>query len=60
MKNKENIINQKEDLTLLRFITRTKDGKFAKIDQESLLYVRVQEEREDIDSSSELYYYTLS
>lgn len=43
---------------LLSFLRQTKQGKYAKIDESSLDYVRVKEEREDIDAFTETYYYS--
>jgi hypothetical protein len=51
--------NDKEK-TLLSFLKQTKDGKYAKVDESSLAYVRVKEEREEIEAFAETYYYSLS
>lgn len=49
-----------EEKSLLSFLKQTRQGKYAKIDELSLGYVRVKEEREHIDSFTEAYYYSLS
>jgi len=49
---------KKEEKALLTFLKRTKDGKYAKINKESLPYVRVKEEREDSYDYCEYYYST--
>ncbi len=51
--------NDKEK-TLLSFLKKTKDGKYAKIDESSLAYTRVKEEREEVEAFTETYYYSLS
>jgi len=51
--------NQKEEESLLTFLERTRDGKYAKIDLESLSPGRVQEEREET-LWEEQYYYSVS
>lgn len=38
---------QKEEKSLLTFVTRTRDGKYARVDPESLSPGRAQEEREE-------------
>ena len=50
----------KEEKTLLNFLKQTRQGKYAKIDEDSLGYARVKEERGHIDSFTEAYYYSLS
>ena len=51
--------NAKEEI-LLSFLKKTKDGKYAVIDQGSLNYARIKERRETIESYSDIYYYNLS
>jgi len=48
-------IKQGEDV-LLTFLKQTKDGKFAKIEESSLPYVRIQEQREDTFYEEDYYY----
>lgn len=50
----------REENALLSFLKQTREGKYAKIDENSLEYVRVKEERGHIDSFTEAYYYSLS
>ena len=60
MKTVKNNTTAREEQALLRFLKQTKEGKYAKIDESSMDYVRVREERETIDSFTETYYYSLS
>ena len=41
---------------LRRFLKRTKDGEYAKIDKSSLAYTRVKEQRESYYNDEEFYY----
>ncbi len=50
----------KEEKILLNFLRQTKQGKYAEIDENSLDYARVKEERSQIDAFTEIYYYNLS
>ncbi len=50
----------KEEQTLLNFLRQTKQGKYAEIDDNSLDYARVKEERSLVDAFTEIYYYSLS
>ena len=50
----------REEKALLNFLKQTRQGKYAKIDENSLDYARVKEEREHIESFTEAYYYSLS
>ena len=45
---------------LLKFLERTKEGKYAKIEESSLQYARMQEEYETIEEQDEQYYYSIS
>lgn len=49
-----------KEKALLSFLKQTKDGKYAKVDGSSLAYARVKEEREEIETFTEAYYYSLS
>ena len=60
MKNRTNTNAVKEEKALLSFLRQTKQGKYAEIDQTSLDYIRVKEERGHVDSFVETYYYSLS
>lgn len=46
--------------TILTFITEVKEGKFGKIEESSLPYVRIKEETTYIDVEEEDYYYSIS
>lgn len=39
-------VKTKEEITLLKFLTRTKEGKYAQIDKSSLPYARLEIKRE--------------
>ena len=41
---------------LLTFLERTKEGKYAKIDESSLIYTRIQIQREETYADEEYYY----
>lgn len=45
---------------LLSFVLKTKEGHFAPIEESSLPYARLAEERETIEVSEEEYYYSIS
>ena len=59
MKNKQTDA-KKEEQTLLTFLAKTKKGKYAKIEESSLPYARLKEEKEDIRTYEEEYYYGIS
>ena len=50
----------REEKALLSFLKQTRQGKYAKIDENSLDYARIKEERDHIESFTEAYYYSLS
>ncbi len=52
--------NQTKEKALLSFLKQTKDGKYAKVDESSLAYARIKEEREEVEAFTETYYYSLS
>jgi len=54
-KNKKEI-QKKEEKTLLTFLKQTREGKYAKIDESSLLYARLKEQREEVYYEDEYYY----
>jgi hypothetical protein len=60
MNNPTNTNIVKEEKALLNFLRQTKQGKYAEIDESSLDYARVKEERSQIDAFTEIYYYSLS
>ena len=49
-----------EDDILVTFLRRTRAGKYAPIDEDSLPYSRMQEQGEDEESYQEEYYYSIS
>lgn len=49
-----------EEQVLLSFLRRTKEGKYAPIDESSLPYSRIIEESETVESSEEEFYYSVS
>ncbi len=49
-----------EEQILLSFLRRTKEGKYAPIDESSLPYSRIIEESETVESSEEEFYYSVS
>jgi len=59
IKNKKTDV-KKEEQTLLTFLAKTKKGKYAKIEESSLPYARLKEEREDIKTYEEEYYFSIS
>ena len=49
-----------DEQILLSFLRRTKEGKYAPIDESSLPYSRIIEESETVESSEEEFYYSVS
>lgn len=56
MKTKEIKMDSPEEKALLTFLERTKEGKYAKIDENSLIYTRIQIQREETYAEEEYYY----
>ena len=56
MKTKNEKLALNEEKVLLTFLKRTRDGKYAKIDKESLNYPRVDDQREESYQEDEYYY----
>ena len=56
MKAKNEKLALNEEKVLLSFLKRTRDGKYAKIDKESLNYPRVDDQREESYQEDEYYY----
>ena len=50
----------KRELSLLQFLIRTKNGKYAPIDASSFPYARLREETEEINACEEVFFYTLA
>lgn len=57
MEEKRKEIRQKEKKALLTFLRQTWEGKYAKIDESSLPYTRLKEQREEIYEDE--YYYSV-
>jgi len=58
---KRKLVEARKEERLLKFLKLTKTGKYAPIEESSLPYARVKEEREeDVDIYQEDYYYALS
>lgn len=49
-------MNTKEEHALLTFLQRTKEGKYAKIDEGSLVYTRIKVQQEEIYDDEEYLY----
>ena len=60
LQEKNSLSGKKEDQTFLVFLAKTKEGKYAPIEESSLPYTRVKEEREDVKVYEEEYYFSLS
>ena len=58
MKLKRKELRRKEEKVLLTFLKQTRKGKYARIDEGSLPYLRVKEQREE-DYSEDEYYYSI-
>ena len=57
MEAKKKELRQKEEKALLTFLKQTREGKYAKIDESSLPYSRLKEQREE--AYEDEYYYNL-
>jgi hypothetical protein len=49
-------LRKKEEKALLTFLKKTKSGKYAKVDIQSLHYIRLKEQREKPYNEDEYYY----
>lgn len=56
----ESVKRKRERGTLLTFLKRTKEGKYAPVEKSSLPYARLSEEREEIEIYEQEYYYNIS
>jgi len=56
MEAKRKELRQKEEKALLTFLKQTREGKYAKIDESSLPYSRLKEQREETYYEDEYYY----
>ena len=52
--------SNKELEIMLKFLERTKDGKYASIEESSLPFTRLKEVTESIESVDDEYYYGMS
>jgi hypothetical protein len=59
MKTNEKIMDSSNEKALLTFLERTKEGKYARIDESSLTYARIQIQREETCADEE-YLYSVS
>lgn len=59
-KDLKNKTPDKRELSLLQFLIRTKNGKYAPIDASSFPYARLREETEEINTCEEVFFYTLA
>jgi hypothetical protein len=57
---KESKKSDDKEKKLLSFLARTKEGKYAPIDDDSLIYSRIVEETEVIESEEDEFYYNIS
>jgi hypothetical protein len=56
MKTRKNEMDSPEGKALLTFLERTKEGKYAKIDENSLIYTRIKIQREETYADEEYLY----
>lgn len=56
MKSKAKKMDGKDERALLTFLQRTKEGKYAKIDENSLVYTRIKVQREETYADEEYLY----
>ena len=56
MTKKKPSTRKDQEKALLTFLKQTKDGKYAKVDEKSLKYTRLKEQRSDVTFEDEYYY----
>ena len=56
MEVKKKELRQNEEKVLLTFLKQTREGKYAKVDESSLPYSRLKEQREEPYYEDEYYY----
>ena len=56
---KESKKSDSKEKKLLSFLTMTKEGKYASIDENSLLYSRIVEKTEIVGSGEDEFYYNV-
>lgn len=54
------ITNKEKEEVLLTFLKKTREGMYAPIEESSLPYSRIIEERDTIESFEEEFYYSIS
>ena len=59
MDERRKMENEKQEEALLTFLRQTREGKYAKVDEQSLPYARIKEQREEVSLEDE-YYYSVS
>lgn len=58
---KDKDLKRRDEQCFMNFLQRTKEGKYAKIEQSSLSFVRVREKCELVDTQAEeTFYYSVS
>lgn len=58
---KDKILKRSNEKSLLSFLHKTKEGKYAKIDKSSLPFIRIREKSELIEPApDESFYYSVS
>ncbi|MCG2713164.1 MAG: hypothetical protein L6416_12705 [Candidatus Omnitrophica bacterium] len=58
---KDKNLNRPDEKSFLRFLQKTKEGKYAKIEQSSLSFVRFREKSEFVEpAAEESFYYSVS
>lgn len=56
MEKETKVLIEKKEEALLTFLKQTRDGKYAEIDEFSLPYARLEEQREETYYEDEYYY----
>lgn len=58
-KNEKKEKREHQEKVLLTFLKRVKDGEYAKVEERSLKYSRVKEQREEFYYDEDEYYYSV-
>lgn len=56
MKNLKSLVDSTEEKALLTFLQQTKEGKYAKVDESSLVYTRIKIQWEETYADEEYLY----
>jgi len=59
MLEKDRAIYKEKEEELMTFLTKSKEGEYAEVDQASLAYLRLEIEAEDEDLQEPVYYYSI-